>query len=83
MSDAATTALPGAALSGNYDYLKIRRPPFKRQVGLEMGLSGFQIRPFSVPGIADFGRLNVPKRLQNQPKMVGRLPPNVDGFRSG
>ena len=47
-----------------------------RQVGLDMGLLGFQIRPVPGPETFDLGDLNGPKPVQNTLKVVGHKPPH-------
>ena len=51
----------------------VTKTPSRREVGLEMGLSGFQIRPDSGPEIADFGVYTAPNcfkniKIYNKPK---------------
>ncbi len=56
-------------------------PSFKHHVGLEMGLSVFQIRPVSGPEIASVEGLNDPNRFKRHPKWWGASRPNIlDGF---
>jgi hypothetical protein len=53
----------------------------KQYVGLDMGLSGFQIWPVSGTESDDFGGLSGRERLQNPSKRVGRFAPHhLDGF---
>ena len=60
---------------------------FKPQVGLEVGLFGFQILPVSEQEIVKFEGPNSSKTVQNPFKVVGRFAPHhfewvLDGFRA-
>ncbi len=74
------TETPKLSWSGQSRAVETSR--LQRQPGLEMELSGFQIRPISGPVLADFEGLDGPKPLQNPSKLIGtlRAPPFWMGF---